>query len=241
MNIDFESRNITRRSFLKGAGVVGAAGLLSACGGSKSNNSGSTAASGAGRDRSQYQESCLRLSLGLSHAAALFGLAFLGGLLTQAQAQFTQLLGRHRGRSLGQQAGGLLGFGEGDDVADAGRPGQQHDQTVQAESQPAVRRRALLQRLDQEAVISEAAEPTAESVPEQTVVVRQIGENIQLAEIKPEAAVFTPSSAVHRPAVSMAAGSQELPFRIRLPNGVLFEFMTPSPERSAVVLAEALR
>lgn len=32
------------------------------------------------------------------------------------------------------------------------------------------------QRLDQEAVISEAAEPTAESVPEQTVVVRQIGE-----------------------------------------------------------------
>ena len=47
MNIDFESRNITRRSFLKGAGVVGAAGLLSACGGSKSNNAGSTAASGA--------------------------------------------------------------------------------------------------------------------------------------------------------------------------------------------------
>ena len=47
MNIDFESRNIPRRSFLKGAGVVGAAGLLSACGGSKSNNSGSTAASGA--------------------------------------------------------------------------------------------------------------------------------------------------------------------------------------------------
>lgn len=99
------------------------------------------------------------------------------------------------------------------------------------------------QRLDQEAAISEAAEPAAESVPEQrsvpeqTVVVRQIGENIQLAEIK----VFTPSSAVHRSAVSAAAGSQELPFRIRLPNGVLFEFMTPSPERSAVVLAEALR
>ena len=31
---DFESHTITRRSFLKGAGVVGAAGLLSACGGS---------------------------------------------------------------------------------------------------------------------------------------------------------------------------------------------------------------
>ena len=36
-----------RRSFLKGAGVVGAAGLLSACGGSKSNNSGSTHDAGA--------------------------------------------------------------------------------------------------------------------------------------------------------------------------------------------------
>ena len=51
MNIDFESRNITRRSFLKGAGVVGAAGLLSACGGSKSGStatSGSTAGSTAG-------------------------------------------------------------------------------------------------------------------------------------------------------------------------------------------------
>ena len=46
MNIDFESRSITRRSFLKGAGVVGAAGLLSACGGSKSDNGSSTAASG---------------------------------------------------------------------------------------------------------------------------------------------------------------------------------------------------
>ena len=34
MNIDFESRNITRRSFLKGAGAVGAASLLAACGGS---------------------------------------------------------------------------------------------------------------------------------------------------------------------------------------------------------------
>ena len=31
---DFESYTITRRSFLKGAGAVGAAGLLAACGGS---------------------------------------------------------------------------------------------------------------------------------------------------------------------------------------------------------------
>ena len=31
---DFESHTITRRSFLKGAGAVGAASLLAACGGS---------------------------------------------------------------------------------------------------------------------------------------------------------------------------------------------------------------
>ena len=41
-----ESHEISRRSFLKAAGVAGAAGLLSACGGSKSDNAGSTAASG---------------------------------------------------------------------------------------------------------------------------------------------------------------------------------------------------
>ena len=39
MNIDFESRNITRRSFLKGAGMVGAASLLAACGGKSDNAS----------------------------------------------------------------------------------------------------------------------------------------------------------------------------------------------------------
>ena len=41
MNIDFESRNITRRSFLKGAGAVGAAGLLAGCGGSSSGTAAS--------------------------------------------------------------------------------------------------------------------------------------------------------------------------------------------------------
>ena len=41
------SFNFDRRTLLKGAGAVGAAGRLAACGGSKSNSSGSTAASGA--------------------------------------------------------------------------------------------------------------------------------------------------------------------------------------------------
>ena len=46
---DFESYTITRRSFLKGAGAVGAAGLLAACGGSSSGTaaSASSASSGA--------------------------------------------------------------------------------------------------------------------------------------------------------------------------------------------------
>src|SRR5699024_11796991 len=43
MNANFE---ISRRSFLKGAGAVGAAGLLAACG-SSSSSTGSTATSGA--------------------------------------------------------------------------------------------------------------------------------------------------------------------------------------------------
>ena len=34
MNMNFESRSISRRSFLKASGVVGAASILAACGGS---------------------------------------------------------------------------------------------------------------------------------------------------------------------------------------------------------------
>ena len=48
MSINFESHKLNRRSFLKGAGVVGAAGLLAACGGKSDNGStASSAASGA--------------------------------------------------------------------------------------------------------------------------------------------------------------------------------------------------
>ena len=47
MSINFESHKLDRRSFLKGAGVIGAARLLSACGGSSSNNgTANSAASG---------------------------------------------------------------------------------------------------------------------------------------------------------------------------------------------------
>ena len=47
MNANFEPHAISRRTFLKGAGAVGAAGLLAACGGSNSTSSASGATSGA--------------------------------------------------------------------------------------------------------------------------------------------------------------------------------------------------
>ena len=45
MNINHESHAISRRSFLKASGVVGAAGILAACGGSS--RSSTAASSGA--------------------------------------------------------------------------------------------------------------------------------------------------------------------------------------------------
>ncbi|MED9923203.1 MAG: twin-arginine translocation signal domain-containing protein, partial [Faecalibacterium prausnitzii] len=49
MNANFESHSISRRRFLKASGVVGAASILAACGGSSSSTAASTsgAASGA--------------------------------------------------------------------------------------------------------------------------------------------------------------------------------------------------
>ena len=47
MNANYEPHAISRRTFLRGAGAVGAAGLLAACGGSNSTSSASGATSGA--------------------------------------------------------------------------------------------------------------------------------------------------------------------------------------------------
>ena len=46
MNNNYESHAISRRSFLKASGVVGAAGILAACGGN-SGSSSTAASSGA--------------------------------------------------------------------------------------------------------------------------------------------------------------------------------------------------
>ena len=47
MSIHFESHKLDRRSFLKGAGMVGAASLLAACGGKSDNGSSAASTSGA--------------------------------------------------------------------------------------------------------------------------------------------------------------------------------------------------
>lgn len=47
MSINFESHKLDRRSFLKGAGMVGAASLLAACGGKSDNGSTGGSTSGA--------------------------------------------------------------------------------------------------------------------------------------------------------------------------------------------------
>ena len=47
MSINFESHKLDRRSFLKGAGMVGAASLLAACGGKSDNGSSAASTSGA--------------------------------------------------------------------------------------------------------------------------------------------------------------------------------------------------
>ncbi len=57
MSINFESHKLDRRSFLKGAGVIGAAGLLSACGGSSSNN-GTANSAASGTAAPQHHRRC---------------------------------------------------------------------------------------------------------------------------------------------------------------------------------------
>jgi hypothetical protein len=64
--------------------------------------------------------------------------------------QLAQLLLVHR-LGAGEQALRALGLREGDHVADRLGLGHQRDEAVQAEGQAAVRRRAVLQRVEQEA------------------------------------------------------------------------------------------
>src|SRR4029453_19100203 len=69
----------------------------------------------------------------------------------QADVQFTQLLLVHRTGGAGEQALRALRLGERNHVADALGARHQRDETIEAERQAAVRRRAVLQRVQQEA------------------------------------------------------------------------------------------
>jgi hypothetical protein len=77
--------------------------------------------------------------------------------LAYANTQFTQLLGIDRRGSVGHQALGGLGLREGNHITDAGGAGHEHDQTIQTKSKAAVRRRAVLESIQQEAEFSLAS------------------------------------------------------------------------------------
>ncbi len=68
-----------------------------------------------------------------------------------ADVEFFQLLLGDGGGRVGHEVDGFGGFGEGDDFAQAGRAGEQHDDAVEAEGDAAVRRRAVFERVEEEA------------------------------------------------------------------------------------------
>src|SRR5690606_36872430 len=68
-----------------------------------------------------------------------------------ADEQLGQLGLVGRGRAAGHQILTLLRLGERDHVAEAVRAGHQHRQAIDAERDPAVRRRAVLEGVEQEA------------------------------------------------------------------------------------------
>ena len=65
--------------------------------------------------------------------------------------QLLKLFFVHFGRRLHHQAGGILDLRERDDVADAVGAHHQHDDAVEAVSQPGMGRHAVLERIKKEA------------------------------------------------------------------------------------------
>src|ERR1700752_3201064 len=72
-------------------------------------------------------------------------------VVAQAHVQLTQLLVIDRARRMREQVLRALGLGEGDHVADRIGLGHQRHQAIQAEGQAAMRRGAVLERVEQEA------------------------------------------------------------------------------------------
>src|SRR5260370_11846413 len=85
-------------------------------------------------------------------AASLIHSAFMRSALRLAQAnvQLAQLLLVHRRRSMREQVLRALRLGKRDHVADRLGAGHHGDDAVQAEGDSTVRRRAVLQRFEQE-------------------------------------------------------------------------------------------
>ena len=76
--------------------------------------------------------------------------------VAQADVQLAQLLLVDRARRVGEQVLGALRLRERDHVAQRLGPGHQHDEAVEADGDAAVRRRAVLQRVEQEAELGAA-------------------------------------------------------------------------------------
>src|SRR5216683_1228348 len=85
-------------------------------------------------------------------AASLIHSAFMRSALRLAQAnvQLAQLLLVHRRRSMREQVLRALRLGEGDHLADGFGARHHGDDAIEAEGDASVRRRAVLERLQQE-------------------------------------------------------------------------------------------
>src|SRR5258707_414871 len=85
-------------------------------------------------------------------AASLIHSAFMLSILGRARAdmQLAQLLLFDRRRSMGEQVLRALRLGKGDHVADRLGAGHHGDDAIETEGDASVRRRAVLQRLEQE-------------------------------------------------------------------------------------------
>jgi hypothetical protein len=68
-----------------------------------------------------------------------------------ADVEFSELLLGYCGGGVGHEVDGFGGFGEGDDFAQAGCAGEQHDDAIEAESDAAVRGRSVFERVEEEA------------------------------------------------------------------------------------------
>ena len=121
-------------------------------------------------------------------------------------------LGIHVARRAGHQIGALLRLGEGDDVAQALGAGEQHRQAVHAQGDAAVRRRAELERVEQEAELlrassSEMPERREDLAPAPRVVqADRAAADLEAVEHQVVAVALHPPGSVSRNCTSSSCG-----------------------------------